>query len=69
MTTTHLAPEPMLVPVGNRMGHRGRRWARQDPLHEAHHADHQRLLIVLASAAGIGSALVAVQGALVLIGL
>lgn len=66
---THLAPEPMLVPVANRISRRGRRWARQDPLREAHHADHQRLLIVLASAAGISSALVAVQGALILIGL
>jgi len=68
VTTTHLAPEPMLVPVAKRSSHRGRRWARRDPLREVRQADHQRLLIVLASAAGLSSAVVAVQGALILLG-
>jgi hypothetical protein len=69
VTTTHLVSEPMLVPAAGRAGRHSRRWARRDPLREAHYADHQRLLIVVASAAGLGSVVVALQGALVLLGL
>lgn len=68
MTTSRLAPGSLLVPAPGPSARRGRRWARRNPLQEVREADRQRGMLVMASAAGVGTAVIAVQGALVLFG-